>query len=357
METKENEDFNISDILSILKEWKNYFLAKWYFIVLGSVLFAGIGFCYGKSQKIEYTASISFAMDDEKGAGGISGAMGLASTLGIDLGTNAGGAFTGTNIMELMRSRRIVEKALLNPLVVGGKQKSLANFYIEINQLNSDWDSNPLLKNISFNCNSDRFVYTRQQDSILGVLYQSIVSPNGALDVSQKDKKISIINIDVKSYNELFSKYFAESIAKEVSIFYIESKSKKARLNVAILQKQSDSVRNALNEAITGVAQANDNVYNLNSSMNIKKTVSTRRQVDVTANTAILTQLVTNLEMAKVSLLKETPLIQIIDHPILPLKKNKVSTLKTMFLGLLFGMFLVLGTLAINKLVKDNFVN
>lgn len=50
-----------------------------------------------------------------------------------------------------------------------------------------------------------------------------------------------------------------------------------------------------------------------------------KRQVDVRANTAILTQLVANLEMAKVTLRKETPLIQIIYRPIMLLEKKKKS--------------------------------
>jgi uncharacterized protein involved in exopolysaccharide biosynthesis len=162
----------------------------------------------------------------------------------------------------------------------------------------------------------------------------------------QKDKKVSIINIDVKSSNELFSKVFTESIAQEVSSYYIEIKSKKGRQNVEILQRQTDSIRAELNGAITGVAAAADNTFGLNPAMMVRKTPGTRRQVDVQANTAILTQLVTNLEMAKVSLRKETPLIQVIDRPILPLKKEKAGKIKSFiifsFLAIILtGLFLL----------------
>ena len=86
------------------------------------------------------------------------------------------------------------------------------------------------------------------------------------------------------------------------------------------------------NIAINGVATALDNVYNLNPAFNIKRTTSTSRQVDVQANTVILNQLVTQLEIAKVSLRKETPLVQLIDRPILPLEKDKVGKLKSSIL-------------------------
>ena len=58
------------------------------------------------------------------------------------------------------------------------------------------------------------------------------------------------------------------------------------------------------------------------------------------ANTAILTQIVAQLELAKVNLRKETPLIQVIDQPILPLEKEKVGRLKSLILGGFLAGFL-----------------
>ncbi len=146
---------------------------------------------------------------------------------------------------------------------------------------------------------------------------------------------------------------FCENLVKETSEFYVETKSKKAKMNVEILQKQADSIRAELNGAITGVATATDNVFNLNMAMNVKRTPSARRQVDVQANTAILTQLVGNLEIAKVTLRKETPLVQIIDKPIYPLEKEKVSKLKSLILGGFLAGFLTVLYLVFGSLYKQ----
>jgi uncharacterized protein involved in exopolysaccharide biosynthesis len=230
---------------------------------------------------------------------------------------------------------------------VNGKTQSFAQYYITINELDKNWSEKTELKNIVFAIDADRSKYTRQQDSILGRVYSDVL---GMLTVGQKDKKASIITIDVKSVDELFSKSFAENLAYEVSSYYIEIKSKKARQNMEILQHQTDSIRAELNGAITGVAAAADNTFGLNPAMMVRKTPGTRRQVDVQANTAILTQLVTNLEMAKVSLRKETPLIQVIDKPILPLKKEKVGKLKSLILGGFLAGFLTALILVFKKL-------
>jgi hypothetical protein len=229
------DEISLKELILKIKDWYRFLLTKWILIVAAGIIGGTIGVGYTFTQKATYTASLSFALEDEKqGAGGLSGALGLASSLGIDLGTSAGGAFSGANLIELLKSRNIVEKALLNPITVNGKTKSLAQHFINFNELNKKWDSKPLLKGIEFKPDADRSKFTLQQDSILGNIYASIAGANGLLSVAQKDKKISIINIDVKSTDELFSKAFTESIAQEVSSYYIEIKSKKARQNMEI---------------------------------------------------------------------------------------------------------------------------
>ena len=162
------------------------------------------------------------------------------------------------------------------------------------------------------------------------------------LDIIQKDKKVTIVAIEVNSEDELFSKIFCEAVANETSEFYIQTKSKKARMNTNILQKQADSVRSVLNNNITGVAREADNVFNLNPTLNVRSTNSKKIQVDVTANTEVLKQLIVQLELSKITLRKETPLIQLIDRPVLPLEKKKFGKLKSLVLGgILTGFFTV----------------
>jgi hypothetical protein len=249
-----------------------------------------------------------------------------------------------------MKSRLVVEKTLLNPVQVAGKEISIADYYIQINELKEGWAKKPSLANINFPVNADRTKFSLEQDSILYGISSGLTKNN--LVIAQKDKKVSIISLTVKTESELFSKLFCEQLLKETSDFYIETKSKKSRLNVDILQHQADSIRAELNGAITGVAAASDNVYNLNPAFNVKRTPSTRRQVDVQANTAILTQLVAQLELSKVSLRKETPLVQLIDRPILPLEKDKVGRLKSLVLGGFLAGFLTVLYLVFGQLYR-----
>jgi uncharacterized protein involved in exopolysaccharide biosynthesis len=335
-----NDEISLKELIQKIQEWIAYLKTQWKLIIGIAALGGIIGFVYASFQKPSYLATTTFVLEEDKG-GGMGGAMGLASSFGFDLGGGGGGLFTSSNIIELMKSRLVVEKTLLNPVQVAGKEISLADYYIQINKLKFK---------VSFPVNADRTKFSLEQDSILYGISSSLTKNN--LTITQKDKKVSIISLTVKAESELFSKLFCEQLLKETSDFYIETKSKKSRLNVDILQHQADSIRAELNGAITGVATANDNIYNLNPAFNVKRTPSTRRQVDVQANTAILTQLVAQLELSKVNLRKETPLVQLIDRPILPLEKDKVGRLKSLILGGFLAGFLIVLYLGFGQLYR-----
>ena len=83
-----------------------------------------------------------------------------------------------------------------------------------------------------------------------------------------------------------------------------------------------------------------------------RRAPSARRQVDVQANTAILTELVKQTELAKVTLRKETPLIQVIDRPILPLAKERFGKAKGLLMGGFFAGFLTVLGLIVRRVFK-----
>jgi uncharacterized protein involved in exopolysaccharide biosynthesis len=89
----------------------------------------------------------------------------------------------------------------------------------------------------------------------------------------------------------------------------------------------------------------------LNPALNVRRAPSARRQVDVQANTAILTELVKQTELAKVTLRKETPLIQVIDRPILPLAKERFGKTKGLVMGGILAGFLVIVVLVIKRIL------
>jgi hypothetical protein len=350
----ENDEISLKELILKIKEWFAFLKSKWKTIFLAAIIGGVLGLTISFFEKPNYKATLTFATEEDKGGsmGGLSGALGLASSFGIDLGgAGGGGAFAASNLAALMKSHLIIEKVLLDSYNINGKTRTLADYYIEVKELRERWSNKQALKNIQFLPNADRSKFSRIQDSILFQLHKELTKKEN-LDITQKDKKVTIVAIEVKSTNELFSKLFCEAVANETSEFYIQTKSKKARMNTNVLQKQADSVRAVLNNNITGVAREADNVYNLNPTLNIRSANSKKIQVDVTANTEVLKQLIVQLELSKITLRKETPLILLIDRPILPLEKEKFGKLKSLVLGVFLAGFLTIIYLIFGQLLK-----
>ena len=151
--------------------------------------------------------------------------------------------------------------------------------------------------------------------------------------------------------NELFAKYFLDALAKVVSDDYNEMKTKKSKINMMVLQRQTDSVRVELNNAINGLDFSIQN--HLNLDLNDRKVNPKKQQVDIEINTKVLTELIKQLEISKVTVRKDTPLIQVIDSPILPLPKEEFGKMKGIVLGIVFAaLFMGLG-LIFKRIFKE----
>lgn len=323
-----SKDVTLRQLVATAKQWWSYLFSKYIYILLAGVIGGTIGLINVLPQKPKYIAEMSFALEDDNSS---NQGAGLASQFGIDLGGGGGGAFYGDNLFQLMRSRSLVEKTLLTAVDAYGQRETLVELYIHMNDMRKAWNKNPALKDVRFLPNSNRARFTRTQDSILGIIHKRLITSN--MFVGKAETKLNIIALKVTSEDELFSKLFAEVLVKEVSDFYIETKTKKSVKNINILQHQTDSVRHALNAALSGVAISTDINPNMNPSRKVLNVPGQRRQVDVQANQALLNEYTRNLELSKMNLRKEMPLIQEIDRPILPLDVIRPSKTIAVLIG------------------------
>ena len=138
----DNDEISLKELILKIKEWVTFLKSKWKTIFIAGFIGALIGLTIALFEKPTYKAVLTFAMEEDKGGGGggLSGALGLASSFGIDLGGGGGGgAFAASNLAELMKSRLLVEKVLLEPIIINSKIISLAEYYIQINELREGW--------------------------------------------------------------------------------------------------------------------------------------------------------------------------------------------------------------------------
>ena len=340
-----NKELTLKDYLKIINEWLGYILKNKNLVILSVVFGSIVGLTYSTLNKPIYKAKLSFVLESDSG-GALTGALALAGQFGLDIGQNGGGAFSGTNIIELMQSRVVFERALMKE-DVSKPSKPIIDRLLE----NSNEFDKSLFES-QFKLGQDVSLFTREQDSITKSLYNNFLM-SGDFIVQQESAKSAIISINVKSKDEKFAKYFCEAIAETVTELYVTNKSQKARLNLSIIEKQVDSIRNELNKSILKSAQETDQVFGLNPALNVKRIDFLKSQVDLQANTAILTELVKNLEIARLTLVRSTPLIQIIDSPKFPLDFIYFRKLKGILFGGIFGGLLAICIIIFIKFYKE----
>lgn len=328
--------------------WSKYLISKWLIIIAFAFIGGFAAFIYAFFRPPVYTATTTFVIEEGVNGGGLGQYGGLASIIGVNIGSEAGGMFQGDNLPELYKSRSMLQKALLSEGVFDGKKQLLISRYVQFRKGHNVSDAK-----ISWTHNdSTNFSFNRTRDSLLGRFVEDIRT--NYLSISKPDKNLSIVQVQTKAPDEQFAKVFNDQIVKTVNDFYIQTKTKKALSNLSILQQQTDSVRRILNGAIYNNAAVIDATPNLNPTRQVLRVSAQRSQVNAEANKAILSQLVQNLELSKISLRKETPLIQVLDHPIYPLQKTKLSKVIAFLGGALIFGFLICVFLLVKQIVKTS---
>jgi hypothetical protein len=326
---KQQKDYlSLKDLIVKTRSFLAFIKRKWLIILVWGILGGLAGLFYAFIKKPSYVATCSFVLEENK-TSGLSQYAGLASMAGINIGNDGSGIFEGDNIIALYTSRTMIAKALLSPVIVNGKKQLLINRYINYLDLRKTWANDNNIPSIDFNTSLDSL--NRTQDSLVTSITTAINKK--VLTVDKPDKKLSIVNVDVTFGDEIFAKAFNDRLVATVNDFYIKTKTKKSAQNLQVLQKQADSVRTVLNNSISGVASALDAAPNANPLLSVLRVPSQKKQVDVQASSAIYSEIVKNLELAKISLRQETPLIQVIDNPIFPLTVNKPGKIKYFISG------------------------
>jgi hypothetical protein len=347
-----SDNITLKELIVRVRNWYKFLLSKWLIILCFGLLGGLLGFMYANSQKPLYTATTTFVLEEGSSSGAMGQYAGLASIAGINLGGDGGGIFQGDNILELYKSRIMIEKTLLTEVEHNGTKQLLIETYLDFNKTRESWKDKPLLKNLSFKDTSPNLSVNRVRDSVLSVVVKDI--SENCLIVRKPNKTLSIIKADVKSSNEFFSKEFNDNIVMNVNEFYVRTKTKKSLENISILQQKTDSVRSVMNGAIYAASSIIDATPNLNPTRQTQRIAPVQRsQFNAESNKAVLMELLKNLEMSKIAYRKETPLIQVIDEPILPLEKERLGRAKGLIFGGSIAGFLTIIFLIIRRLLKD----
>jgi hypothetical protein len=290
-----------------------------------------------------YTARLTFVVDDSKSTGGSGGLSALAGLAGLDMSGLGGGSgvLAGDNVQELVKSRKLIKATLLTAY---DSTQTLADRYAAVNKLNKKWlKYSADGKIIRFPLNGVN--NSRLQDSLLHEMSELILGSE--FGIAKTDKKLGFFEVNVTMKDEKLAQLFCIRMIDQSTSFYISTKTKRLRDNINRLQNRVDSIGNILNRKTYAAAAANQSTLDLNPAYTASNANIEVRERDKIVLSTVFSETVKNLEASKSMLAQETPTVQVVDEPELPLKKNRlkysVAVLAGIFLfGLLFTFYKVL---------------
>jgi uncharacterized protein involved in exopolysaccharide biosynthesis len=298
-------------------------------ILVAGVVFALLGLGYSIWKKPEYLARVNFVIEENKqSAGGLFSA--LAGQIGVDLSSLSGisGILAGDNVLELLKSTSMLKKVLRTPYP-GDTVHSLAYKYAEAYHKLDKYNA---LVGGDFN----HPVNKRVGDSLVNVIAVRIIEKE--LSVYKPDRKLSVFRLDLTTRDELLSQTIAMRMINNAAEQYIETKTRRLRSNVDRLQEKADSISALLNKRTARAAEKD--IINQNPSY-----VATTVDVEISTREKSMLNLIyadlnKSIDLTRTALIQETPTIEIIDTPDLPLKKQEIKLVIALPVAFLIGTLL-----------------
>ena len=345
MDNQTVSTIKMGDLLDSLLGFFKALLASWKMAFVLMLIGSLLSLTYYFVQKPKYEGTASFILE-EKGSSMGGSLSGLASQFGVDIGslTGSAGLFAGDNILDILRSRTIIEKVLLSKINASttdtaknatlDNSKTLADLYLDFTQQRKKWSENEALANISFANYSPNTVKSRLQDSVLLVIFQKLTKKH--VTVERLNKKGSIIQVVTVSANELFSKLFTERLVQETMKMYLDIKTGTAVKNIHRLEQRSDSLLAILNNK--SYKSASLQVLDANIAYKSTAVPVEVSQREKTVAYALYTEVIKNLEASRMALAGQTPIINLLDNSKFPLEDQKKSFWLLLVMGLIGGL-------------------
>jgi len=293
-----------------------------------------------------YTAKVTFSVDEDEG-GSQAGLSGMLSQLG--LGSVRPARYNFDKIIELSRSRRVVQQPLFSRITIDGKEDYVANHVIRIYGFDKKGyfvhDSLP--------------GFSREENDRLIWLYYfligSIEKPENAILSTTYNEDSNILSLTATTREETLSLILAQRMFQSLSDYYINKAIEKSLKTYKIVSTKRDSILGELRSAEYQLANFKDR--NRGLMMRTDQVGELRLQRDVAALSAMYAEVLKNTEVADFSLRSKTPFIQVIDAPIAPINPSQLSLIrliiKGFILGALIGAVLVMGKKAWHEIMAE----
>lgn len=344
----DNDEITLKELVLIFKEYSNEILASWKLIAIIGVLTASLFLWRAATKSEKYTARLTFMINEDQGGQG----GGISSILGTFGFGGGGGEYNLEKIIELTRSRNIIQKALFTK---NQQSEFLANQIIDVYDFHEKWDEDTTgMKNFSF-AHGNFSDFSKLENKALLSVYNKVIGNSsegieGLLEIFYQEET-SILNMSISSQKETLSIDLLKSIYDFLSDFYIEKRTEKPLHTYQTLKIKVDSIKAVLDQTEYALAREVDTGRGLMSEASKINKERLKRNVQMLS--IAYGKALENLEIADFSLKNAMPFFQVIDTPLSPIKPFRESKVKAIIIGAFLGGLLLVLFVILRKIYRD----
>ena len=349
-----DDEITLKELILKVKEYWKELWKNWWLILLLVLIFAGYKFIQAYVAVPVYPAILTFMVDEDEG----NSMAGMSNILGqIGLGNLRKGKYNLDKVLEISRSRRVLQMAFFSSTEIAGKKDLLANHLIDELELFADWDSDSAqFQEFRFRAIPvDSFDYL--SFFALKLLYARMIGTDDypPIYTTSYDEDTGIMSLVVKTTDEELSLKSIAMIYDKLREYYIEKSTEKTESTYKLMQSKSDSLAQELALAESRLAEFVDRNQNIFSARegSLRRT---RLANKVGQLQTMYSEAIKNLEYADFALKSKTPFITVIDTPIPPLYAMKPSKFQALLFGSLFGGLLSVGFIVLRKIYRDSMI-
>ena len=346
----ETDEITLKQIILSGQAYYNEVWKYWKLVVIIPIPFIIYMLYQAITTPVVYPASLTFMINEDQGGG----MGGFGAILGIvGLGGGGGGKYNLDKVLELARSRKIMQQVLLEKMQLDGVDDYLGNHIIRTYKLHEEWEEDTTGLATFFFEDADFNVFNSLENKVLKKLHVKMI---GGKEVegfvsSSFGKESGIMKLGVKTEAEKLTLILAEVVYDKLSAFYIDKSIEKQKKTFDIVEAKADSIKQLLNNTEYTLAKFKDSNRGLTTAKDRLREQQLLR--DVRGYGMLYAETLKNLEIADFSLKSATPFVQLIDAPIAPLEPDGKSKILAILLGGILGGILAVAFIVIRKIIRD----
>lgn len=343
------EEVSLREIILKIQEYYRAIISSWmvllFFIALSVAYMLYVAF----TTPVKYRAELTYMLKSEGGSTG-GGLGGLAASFG--LGSISNDQINIDKMLALSKTRNIIQQALFEKITVKGEEDFCANHIIDVYELNTEWKKNKELSTFRFTQDSiDAFEEIENRALLL--VHKAVIGSDKKVGLfsTKFDNSTGIITLATETRSEDLSLNMVNIIYEKVSDFYIRKSVEQQQATYDLTKSRTDSLKTEYEKAQYSLLKFKDTNRGLSLRQYELKELLLQRKVQLLSIAYGEAQ--RNVELANFALKSNTPFVQSIDLPILPLRAIRKSKIKAILTGVALGVFFGALFIGIRKTIRD----